>query len=164
MWMSLNLLRVSPNEDPYRLLTCSGNHQGVSHYRLAPSIPCGRASIFQKTPRRVAVRVNIRIGYWPARAAIRAYLIVVWLWVSNVVSLHLSGNSPKSRHQGEDPYRLWICSGDHQGISHYRLALRGQCGRVSIFQETPWRLTIRVRTRIGCGSARVAIRVYPIID
>ena len=50
-------------EDPYRLLTCSGGHQRVSHYRLAPSIPRGRASIFQETPRIVTARVKIHIAY-----------------------------------------------------------------------------------------------------
>ena len=63
------------------------------------------------------------IGMGSAQVAIMVDLIIgseglTW------VSLHLLEDSPKGHLQGKNPYRPWIYSGVHQGIFHYRLALR----------------------------------------
>jgi len=128
----------------------SGDHQGISHYRLVPRNRRARVSIFQETPRRVTVRVKTRIGRGSARAAIRVYLIIGWLRGID------AGESSSFRRLPEE-------STGHQGISHYKLALRDRRGRVSIFQKTPRRVIVRVKTRIGRGSTRTTIKVYLII-
>jgi len=46
-------------ENSYRLLTCLGSCQGENMSRLASSRHSGRVSIFQGTPRGMAVKVNL---------------------------------------------------------------------------------------------------------
>jgi len=63
-------------------------------------------------------------------------------------SLHLSGGSLWGHYQGEDPYILWDCLVDHQGISYYRLSPSIRDGQASIFQEASCWVIVRVKTGI----------------
>ena len=168
MWASLHisggpLKGRCQGKDSYRLLTCSVGHQGISYYRLVPSIQLGQASIFQEAPRRVAIMVKACIGGWHDRAVIRVYSIIGWLWASNMGEPSSLRRPLEGSTSGWRPYKLLTCSGGYQGISHYRLTPSIQYRRASIFQEAPRSVAFSVKICISDWHARAAIRVYPII-
>jgi len=157
MWANLHFLRDSPKgshqgEDSCMLLTHSGGHQSMSHYRLTPSSQYGEPPSFMRLLR------GRRQGEDPCRLLTHSYghqgrfhyrmtLSNQCCWASNFQEAP-RGVTVRVK-TSVSCFLVWV---DIRVRSYYRLTPISQYGRASNSKEAPWRIGVRVKTHVGCWS------------